>query len=543
MAIWETTFYYQQELRSSYMNNIINGLIKPGIYNMDAAVYTESNAVEGTKPGVYLKIKEGAVFVFSNKYNIVNNRRIRNLDDIGSYVVKCVLTEDTTIALSTLASGSTDIKAPKYLTSEDRIPVVFIHAAFNYDPENPSSASPVIELVLPSYYRYDETTNPTGFSIGLGNKLPNEDISLSAQDAYASESYSYLILGALIDKSVPFKGKSSLDAYAENNIWIGNGQSDWLANHIFTGRGFPEYKDDSLKDNSSQLPSLIFSPFYRNMYLTTGQFHFNSILYEINGPSWKDIYGQGDVGVEPLATAPTATTGYITDSVFSDANTLSYTPAGNPNFAGNENRLVVEFLFMALKSEYSRGGEGVDVYPDLSDLFTSTGELSKKILPIRLICDDPQLIKDFNTTATSSDCDIQIVFGDSKAYIPLDISKFNIKRLKKMVLNKNITLKVADYIRQYADTQSPFLVPGNGTSLLPLMISFRKINSTGTDYTDKQSSIESVRQLVGGVENTYSAVNPVNVLSYFEMMSGPRSVESASLAAEETFTTLPFLGD
>ena len=99
MATWETTFYYQQELRSTYMNNLINGLIRPGIYNMDASIYTQYT-VEGAKiPGIYLRINPGAILVFSNNYKIVNNARIRDDSTVGTYLIKCVLKDEADIAL------------------------------------------------------------------------------------------------------------------------------------------------------------------------------------------------------------------------------------------------------------------------------------------------------------------------------------------------------------------------------------------------------------------------------------------------------------
>jgi len=85
---WATTFYYGQELRSLYMNNMINGLIRPGLYNIDATITTVSNEVTGFSPGIYLRLKAGSTFVFSNGYDVSEgNTYTRNLDKIGTYVV------------------------------------------------------------------------------------------------------------------------------------------------------------------------------------------------------------------------------------------------------------------------------------------------------------------------------------------------------------------------------------------------------------------------------------------------------------------------
>jgi hypothetical protein len=527
MATWETTFYYQQELRSTFMNNLINGLIRPGIYNMNAAIYTESTAAVDKQPGVYLRINPGAILVFSNNFAIVDNRRIRDESKVGTYLVKCVLRDTADIPLSTVSTSGGTVD-PTYLTSTNRIPVALVTAMFEYDPENLSNTNPDFALVIPSSYR-TTYTSPT-------NKLPNEDLLTAGGDEMSSENLSYLILGALIDRSVPFGGTYT-GAYATTSEWVDPATTDeWMSNHVFTGRAFPEYRESVLKNYGSPVPSLGFSPYYKHMYLTPGQFYYNGVLYSVGGTSWKRIYGQGQ---DVEAVSPTSASGFSTDGVYSTIDSTSYTESTITDFAANAGKLVVEFLFMALKSEYSSGGEGEDVFPDLSTIFTST-DVEKKLLPFRVVCDDPGVIN-LNTLSTDSGTDIQIAFsGLGKKVIPLDVSVFNINRLKKMLLNKNVLLKVIDAIRQYGDTQSPFLVAGVGDSLLPLMVSFRKINAAGTGYEDAQSANTAVKDS-GGVP--HSAVNPANILSFFEIQSSGYTVQSANLAAQETFTTLPFLGE
>ena len=109
-------------------------------------------------------------------------------------------------------------------------------------------------------------------------------------------------------------------------------------------------------------------------------------------------------------------------------------------------------------------------------------------------------------------------------------SSSNIERLKGFILNRDIILPVIEAMRQNPDS-TPFLDSSVGDSLLPLSISFRKINSGGTDYVDAQSA------------DVTDACNPANVLSFFELQSSSFAVTGASFVAQEVYTLVPFLKD
>jgi hypothetical protein len=78
-------------------------------------------------------------------------------------------------------------------------------------------------------------------------------------------------------------------------------------------------------------------------------------------------------------------------------------------------------------------------------------------------------------------------------------------------------------------TQAPYLEPSVGDALLPIMITVRRVNSEGTDFTDRASS------------KALKAVNPANIISFFELQASTFAVTGVALAAEETYPTLPFL--
>ena len=58
---WMTTFIYEQDLRSYYMNNILYSLLHTGVYNADLSISSYNGIL-------FLNIKKGTTLVFSNDY-------------------------------------------------------------------------------------------------------------------------------------------------------------------------------------------------------------------------------------------------------------------------------------------------------------------------------------------------------------------------------------------------------------------------------------------------------------------------------------------
>lgn len=497
---WATTFYYGQELRSVYMNNIVNGLIKPGLYNIDAAVYTIPNDTSGTTAGVWLRLKAGATLVFTDGYDTgTGGVMLRNLDKLGSYVVKCVLQDDSDFLLSAPDAGS-----GVFLNHGTYAPVMFVYASFNYNKDAVGGMSPDFSLAVPS-------SNPH-VSFDTTHKLPNEGKSTGT-----SPNISYLILGALLDNNQTPPSPAYSSAAGG---WYDGGETAWLNNHVFTGRGFPDYRSSMFKTTDVRVPSIAFAPAYKNMYLTSGQFYFGSNIYNIPGTSWKVLYGQDSTVVLP---APTTQTGCITNAAISARGSSTYTVTA-PTLTAN--KLLIEVLFLALETEYSHISYNPDgsISPlDLSGLLTSnTFALGKKLLPYSLVCDKG------GTTEWDTSL-MRAYYSLDYSVIPLDIGIGNQTRLRSFLANRNIILPIIDKIRQEGITASPFLEPSIGDSLLPVLLSVREVNSAGTNFTDIASSVAT------------AAVNPANVISFFELQASTFAVTAVSLAAEETYTTLPFL--
>jgi len=514
---WSTTFYYEQELRSSYMNNMIKGLIKPGIYNMNAALYTLPGTIgyEGQQ-GIWLRILAGTTMVFSNGYDSVDSKLVRNLDSIGSYVVKCVANVDMDFHLAKpQVSYSAVFEEAEDNPGVSKAPVLFVYASFKYDEEAAGSTEPLFKLAVPSSNTY--------LGSNLAYKLPNEDLD----GASAEPETSYLIIGTAIDN-----GKLSA-VYTAGTDWRNeapyDGREAWLSNHIFTARSLPEYTGAISKNYGQQLSAIAFGPNYNKLYMTSGHFFYNSILYSVDGQEWKTLYGQG---AAPNATVPASISGGITDHIYSTAEATAFTKEAL-SLTGNANKVYMEFLFLAVRSEYANATTiNIDELLEGSSLATT-----RRFIPYKVVCTAPAGV-DFNTATALSEA-LRFTLGTS--IVPLDTSVLNINRLKSFFYNRNILLPVVDKMRQAADTASPYLLPDNGQSLIPVAVSFRKVDGTGTDFTDLQSSKTFAQFGDAAGALGASACNPANILSFFEMQASSFAIFSTALAVQEVYDVLPFL--
>lgn len=513
MATWSTTFYYEQELKSSYMNNLIKGLITPGIYNMDAAVYTR-DSTNPSQQGVWLKIKAGAQLVFSNGYNVVNNVLERDLNKLGDYVVKCTAETDVDVQLAALGGANgTIFEATDAENGITKAPVIFVYAMLRYNEDAGDVHEPTFMLAVPS--------SNTFLGSDAAFKLPNE--GLSPSDASADTRVSYLMIGILIDNG-------QFPAPYGANDWDRNGRNadmDWVRGHVFTAQGVQDYGSTLQKSFSKPPMSFIFAEHYNRVYLTSGQFYFNSVIYDIDGTNCRDIHGQNG---SPITAAPTSVTGVLTDHGYLTAADSAYSKLPLA-LAGLANKVVIEVLFMAVQSEYARPS-----LPNLATLLTGGYSVAKKLLPFRVVCDAPAGLE-LNTTMLWEDYG----FASATMVVPLDVSLCNIDRLKQIMANKNIMMPMVDTMRQNGLAASPFLDPAIGESLIPLMIAFRQVNSDGTAYTDPQTHPAVLKFKDAAGNGSAPACNPANILGFFDLQSSSFEVTNAGISATEVYPTLPFV--
>lgn len=514
-STWATTFYYGQELRSAYMNNLLKGALNPGIYNLNAAVYTKNSDNQGEQ-GIWLRINAGAQFVFSNGYDVVNNKLERTLDRLGDYVVKCVAETTVDVPLAIIGGTNTAIfEATNAVDHITKAPVVFVYAALQYlEDQETLLTEPAFRLAVPS------SNEILGTDASL--QLPNEGFSPS--DASADTRMSYLLVGVLLDNG-EFEAP-----YGAEADWARDGRNadeDWVKGHVFVGQGLQEHGNGMEKVFSKRALSFLFTKQYNRLFLTEGQFYFNTILYDIDGIDWKGAYGQND---SPISAAPTALTGMIADHAIANASSNTY--LSSPlTLTGQAGKMIIEILFLAVESEYSRSE-----LPDLSGLLTGGFAVSRKLLPFRVVCNAPSGLE-LDTTGLWED----YAFTAPRMVVPLDVSIVNIERLKDILANNNVLLPIVDTMRQNGLSASPFLDPTTGGALVPLLMSFRKVNSTEDGFTDPATLLTGAGfNDVTGTPGA-STCNPANVLSFFDLQDSSFEVTNAGIVAREVYPTIPFI--
>lgn len=527
---WDVTFHFRQELRSEFFNTLLRGIMQPGVYNPNICVYTGEGG--NSDAAIRVKILAGTTLIFSNAFEIYNDgasRYQRSLTTFenSEYIVKAVVQSDIDQAVI-VADGTNDsfFEQTTGPTPVPNAPVIFIYAFFDYDPANPGSITPSIRFAVP---------DSNGIITDPATRIINEDEEVSS----AELNQSYLLLGTLIDTNQYFLPSTS-SSYISGSVWITqsvngrDGQQRWTDNHVFTARGLPDY-NRQLSLNSLQDPvSMIFSNEYSRAYLTSGAFSYGGVFHRVSGPSWKDVYDQGN-GIPPSSAPAGASTAGFTGIMFDReyATNAATTYTASTVTPLPQNKLIIEVYFYSLESQ-----ETTPTIQDLTGLFTSaTYEVVRRILPYRLEVDITPAIRTALDTRTSmigsNDFNLPGV-----SIVPLDASLINIERLKDLIANRNIIPPIIDRLRKDEEL-SPFLTADKSDVLIPLAIAFKSTEDTPTpaDYEQEGTS----RTMFNSAAE--SAVNPANILTFLELQASSFSVFGITNLSEDVFSSLTFLDD
>ena len=236
---WMTTFYYRQDLRSLYMNGVLNAGFKPGIYNADMTLYT-INASDQTaeKSGLYLYVKKGTTLIFSNAVSHDANGYHRDLSNIGSYLIKCVATVDQRIQIAELSETSGNKNSALFgnnntgAKAESRL---FLTALMIYNAEDDEGldAPQFCVAKINSNRQQDEGYYTL---LDMEYSLPEGPIQT------LNSNLSYLFIGVM---NTPYTDK----IYVNGSAWIPNAAEDWAKDHVFTARGLPDYRQTMIADD------------------------------------------------------------------------------------------------------------------------------------------------------------------------------------------------------------------------------------------------------------------------------------------------------
>lgn len=515
---WETTFYYGQELRSVYVNNLLSGIVTPGVYNADMYLITKSG-ISG-EAGIYLKIKKGTTFVFSNKYikGKVDEKYHRDLSSFGSYVVKCIAVKDIEVVVCRIGQDTKSkfVFSKKNNVFRDKIYYIYAYLNYNGDPAVTSEAD---DTTNGTTYQQEPMFNICFPEAALEDVKDSNDVGTAIdnlrfpefQPGFSPDTYSYLLLGAVIDTQL--YQLSSGEGYANSGSWnTGNsisGNQAWLNNHIFTGRSLPDYHGSLSSGNTNNnYPYLKTSANCNAFYLSPSSYLYKSNLLSLDDSGFEiatDVNGEdsSEEGQKPLTNPVTynqskenpSTPWYVLDSYSQDAllskdnvdknlyklingykkdnNNKLTNKAFIEKASDDEKTLLVTALFLSTDSKHSNPSKNSGgSYPeeDISNLFWKVDASHKNDYTIK-----PEIVSYTDWFIAPKNLDVPSLYSyndsiplrdpfnpqnigglyNDETYtggiIPLDVSRSNINRLKSIIKNRNILLPIINHMRLHPE--------------------------------------------------------------------------------------------
>lgn len=502
---WMTTFYYQQDLRSLYMNGVLNAGFKPGIYNADMALYTVNADAQSTETnGLYLYIKKGTTLVFSNSTSSDSNGYHRDLSTIGSYLIKCVATTDLRVQIAEIQAPSDKNNAlfgnsNVQTTAESKL---FLTALMTYDSEDDNGLeSPVFCIAKinenrsagESYYTLlnMEYVLPDGTSVDVNPNL------------------SYLFLGAI---NTPYS-----KYYSNGTDWSNSSSAEeWMVDHVFTARGLPDYRQTMIADDPSNTPDIITSPDFKSIFVDTGDFINGNLIYN-KERSWESVYGVGTVQ---------ATEG---DFTIEDEDTYSEKSCDEQlGEASGSNKLLLDVFFLATRTKYSNFLN--EKSSTIQDMFTAPASQDKykeepAVHQIRIASSNGFGDDSLTPSAMRSKYSLE----GSGSVVPLDLSKTNLERLLKFIRNRNVLPALISYMR-YND----YLDPNENTCIIPLALAFRgEVINSSTGNPEPSDNISSW--------GTINRVHPANILGLSDLQYKSTKLESMDIKDSDTYSVIPII--
>ena len=541
---WMTSFFFEQDLRSQYMNGVLNAGLKPGIYNPNICLYTRdaTSNTELTKDanGVNLFIRKGTTFVFSNNYeqkggsNSTNEPYERNLNNVGTYLIKCFAMED--IVVNLINASTLNNTAKKILgnsTNEPAAPVFYVVASIMYNPDDSTGESiPEFRCVIPNNSitegsRYFENADKES-----AWKIPEGPNSIEPSEKYIS----YLIIGAVKDVSsdpstyyMASKGgwKAAIQGSSENNT----GDVLWSKNHVFIGRGLQEYRQNLVANKTIMSPELIPNPDLRTFTLDLPNTFINDVL--IDKPfEYSSVWGIR--GRNPQLNG-------IKSTLATYEDVRSSLQTGDGDF------LIWDFYFLNSRSRYS---ELEDLKNILREYNLEGNDLEIKHVAVATRIEESDLI-DFMNPSYDSESDgggnqsnVQhwVYLSDKgspakdylkgKKLIPLDVNDLNTDRLLKLIKNKSIVPQIINYLRKNNELNIE-----KTTTLLPLAIAFRKVSKRQSNLMDGGKSVDDIGCL--SEDEATNKVHPCNILSLLDLQYKTSQINVSTIKSQDIYSVLP----
>ena len=562
---WMTTFIYEQDLRSYYMNNILYSLIHTGVYNANISISTSNGVMS-------LNIKKGTTLVFSNDYvnikkeiesgktefNSINNeiwgRSFNGMSEVPLEekgeskvsLIKCVALQDMSLRLNVNSdiisiTGNEDIP---FIDTDGFNETAYVCAVIRYSAEGSTSETePQFRLLVNN----KEYTTEYGEDVTVDSKYfykfmkPNRNGSvdnLSITDGNppdgapfmttTSRMVSWLMLGIInpIDRSRKYVGSDTR---------VTDFSGDWFRNHVFTGRGIPEYRYPLYLGKETLSPEIMFdTPYlkkdskgnflegesigYKKLYLDINRIINNGRVYS-SPIDWRQFYGVG-----PFK--------HISKIVESGSSTLNpemvkveFAPVKQyvENNVGNSQGeiLIYDVVFACFRNNITNE-DSTTVYQRKPNLLYYRGH----------VLGDSEILSKFPKDVYSNE-------ALTKRELYMDISPYNVNKLIEAVTNRDFLSVAIEGLRKNGGI-SP---ESNGESLVPVCIVFRPftINKTSETLTLTPFGVPLPVTNDSDKDKYLDCINPAYVLSYFDMSYKMTEVNPIAVKTQDVFTVIPVM--
>ena len=530
---WMTSFYWQQDLRSYYMNGLLNASLKAGVYNANIAAFvtkdTDTSTGSNIHRGLNLFIKKGTTFIFSNSYKSNSEGRIeRDLDDTGTYLIKSFATKDTVVNLINIGEDNVEgnPKNSVFGVGEKREEAeCYVVAYIKYNSEsssnqeepsfacfvkNPGFDNTSLETACMRYFSGDGST---GSDNNASVYLPDGQTALEDKDKYIG----YLILGAITPAG---EWKSYLGA--STMAWKDDSSaSSWASQHTFIGRGLPDYRYSLASDTNGMSPDLLINVSESGKSGEAGRSVYDSVILDL-----RDSVLDGKVLSNTANIEDNYKWGGRT-GVGGNALTTKIKKYTNSELSANtEGKYVIcDLIYLSSKLKYSNLEDTLNTILEDSESCSlkDFSWISKYSSLDAFRVDTSTIVSNFYSSSATTRTSYSGTTIFDGGIVPLDISGVNQSRLLNIVKNKNILGPVINKIR-HEDSDA------TSDTIIPVALIFRAF-SVGSD-----KSITFGDKFTSGSE-----FNPANLLSFFDLQYKAHKINTLNANVNEVYSVLPTL--
>ena len=448
-------------------------------------------------------------------------------------LIKCVALEDMVLRLNYLgASNSLNASTEDlHICANGFNKSVYIYAVIRYSADGTSDSfiKPEFRLLVNNdsyssnykeeapvesryFYKFMPHTKGTVGKLEVDDGNPPDGVD-SESLSTSARMVNWLMLGVInpIDREWSSSSEYSFDG-------------NWYKNHVFTGRGLPEYRYPLSLGREILSPEIMFDTpcmrkdkdgfvndhniGYKKIYLDADRIINNGRVYS-STIDWRQFYSVG-----PFQ--------HISEI---KNNTDSETQKLNPKLVELSFPSIKEYIESKTK-DYIGDFVVYDVVFACSrnNITNSNGTLSERklnLISYRGYTDEGNVCQYFDKNLYEDDSPSRELY--------LDISSHNVDNLIGAITNRDFLSIAIEGLRRDGKLDPN----SNGESLIPVCIIFRPF------YKDAKGKVKPIGIPEG--EDYLDCVNPVNVLSYFDIAYKMTELNPITVKAQDAFTVIPVM--